>query len=365
MAEKFTVVVLGGYGNFGAIISAKLATIANINVVVAGRNAAKAQTYAQQIGVSATALDSNDPDLAQHLYALKTNVLISTAGPFQGQTYQVAQAAIDAGVHYIDIADGRDFVCGITALDESAKTNNVLVVSGASSVPALSAAIIDHYKPEFAELHELDYGISTSEKTPGLATAAGVLNYCGKPLRQWHDGTWRTVYGWQDLRRYRFQSGLGTRWLANCDIPDLALFPTRYPSLRSMRFQAGLGLKLTQFGTWVLAGLVCKGFISNAASLAPGLRRIAVALEVFGNGRSGIFMQLSGVDHSGVAQQRLWELTAGNNDGPNIPCMAAVALTRKLAAGQLSLRGALPCLGLVSLDDYLTELRGLDIQITV
>ena len=37
--------------------------------------------------------------------------------------------------------------------------------------------------------------------------------------------------------------------------------------------------------------------------------------------------------------------------------MAAVAMARKLARGQLAARGAMPCVGLVSLQDYLDELR--------
>jgi hypothetical protein len=42
--------------------------------------------------------------------------------------------------------------------------------------------------------------------------------------------------------------------------------------------------------------------------------------------------------------------------------MAAVALARRLAAGTLQARGAAACVGLVSLDDYLAELEGLDIH---
>jgi hypothetical protein len=42
--------------------------------------------------------------------------------------------------------------------------------------------------------------------------------------------------------------------------------------------------------------------------------------------------------------------------------MAAVALARKLAAGTLNARGAMPCLGLLTLGEYLAELDGLAIS---
>ena len=49
-----------------------------------------------------------------------------------------------------------------------------------------------------------------------------------------------------------FPAPLGPRWVANCDIPDLELFPARYAGVRSVRFSAGVGLRITQFGTWAV-----------------------------------------------------------------------------------------------------------------
>lgn len=42
--------------------------------------------------------------------------------------------------------------------------------------------------------------------------------------------------------------------------------------------------------------------------------------------------------------------------------MAAVCVARKLIAGRLPVRGAMPCVGLVSLDEYLAELQGLGLE---
>lgn len=364
MRDPLRVLVLGGYGNFGAIISDKLATINNIKVVVAGRDAGRAEALARRIGGQAACIDAGDAALAEQLRALRADLVISTAGPFQGRDYRVPQAAIAADAHYIDIADARAYVCGITALDTAARSRNLLVVTGASSVPALSAAVVDRYVSEFRELREISYGISSSEKIPGPATVAAVLGYCGRRITQWHDGAWRVVYGWQDLNRHLFRAPLGHRFLANCDIPDLELFPSRYPAVRTVQFQAGLGLVPLQFGMGALSWLVRMGMAGNVAAFAPALRRLAVALEPFGNGMSGMFVKLSGTDHDGSPIQRNWELIAANNHGPNIPCMAAVALTRKLASGLQRLRGATPCIGLLTLDEYLAELAGLDIRVS-
>jgi saccharopine dehydrogenase-like NADP-dependent oxidoreductase len=360
--KEFGVVVLGGYGNFGQVIVRKLAAIAGMRVWVAGRDLAKAEALAAQTGTQALQLDMNAPDLVERLGALGAQLLISTAGPFQRQDYRVARAAIEAGLHYADLADARAFVCAIGELDAAAKAAGVLVCGGASSVPALAGGVIDSLLPRFSRLDDIWHGISSSEKTPGASTLAAVLDYCGKPFQQWRDGAWREVFGWQGLARHDFPAPLGPRWVANCDIPDLQLFPARYPGVRSVRFSAGVGLRLTQFGTWALAWLVRAGLLRSAVPLTHFLHRRAVSVESFGDGRSGMFVRLSGLDQAGQPLTLCWELLAENNDGPNIPCMAAVALARKLAAGTLNARGAMPCLGLLTLGEYLAELDGLAIS---
>ncbi|MDX5373909.1 MAG: saccharopine dehydrogenase NADP-binding domain-containing protein [Pseudomonadaceae bacterium] len=361
MERDFGVVVLGGYGNFGRVIVRRLAQTSEMPVWIAGRDLVKAEALAAETGGRALQLDMNAADLAERLRASGARLLISTAGPFQGQDYRVARAALEAGLHYIDLADARVFVCGIGELDEAARAAGVLLCSGASSVPALAAAVIDPLLPRFSRLDSIWHGISSSEKTPGLSTLAAVLGYCGKPFRQWRDGGWQRVFGWQDLARHEFPAPLGPRWVANCDIPDLELFPARYAGVRSVRFSAGVGLRLTQFGTWALSWLVRGGLLRSAVPLAAFLHRRAVSVEPFGDGRSGMFVRLEGLDPQGQPLRLCWELLAEHNDGPNIPCMAAVALARKLAAGTLQARGAMPCLGLLTQEEYLAELQGLAI----
>ncbi|HSC84260.1 MAG TPA: saccharopine dehydrogenase NADP-binding domain-containing protein, partial [Pseudomonas sp.] len=362
MEKEFGVVVLGGYGNFGNVIVQRLLKIGGMRVWVAGRDLGKARVLAEASGAEALQLDMNSADLAAQLRMLGAQMLISTAGPFQQQDYRVAQACIEAGLHYADLADAREFVCAIGELDEAARQAGVLVCSGASSVPALAAGVIDELLPRFSRLDEIWHGISSSEKTPGVSTLAAVLNYCGKAFLQWRDGAWQRVYGWQDLSAHDFAAPLGRRWVGNCDIPDLQLFPARYPGVRSVRFSAGVGLRATQFGTWLLSWLVRGGLLRSGVPLAGFLRRGAVALEPFGDGLSGMFVRLRGLGPTGQPQTLCWELQALHNDGPNIPCMAAVALARKLAAGTLQARGAMPCLGLLTLTEYLAELDGLAIS---
>jgi hypothetical protein len=281
--------------------------------------------------------------------------VISTAGPFQGQDHRVARAAIAAGAHYVDIADARDFVCAVSELDALARANDVLVVSGASSVPALSSAVVDRFASDFGSLDEIDMGICTSSRIPGEATVRAILGYCGRPIPGGH--------GWQGLRRHRFGEGF-TRWICDADVPDLAIFPKRYGAKR-VTFGAGLDPAAMHLGLWALSSMVRARALPGLARFAPALAAIGRRLEPLGSGRSAMFVRLRGIGRGGEALDKTWELIAERHEGANIPCMAAVSLARRLARGTLAERGARPCVGLVTLDEYLAELRPFPVRWSV
>ena len=174
-------------------------------------------------------------------------MLINATGPYQDQDYRVARACIAAGVHYLDLADARGFVTGIAALDAEAKRAGVLVASGASTVPALSAAVVDAFAPTFATLDSVTTVISPGNSfDPGLATTQSILGTLGRPLRRTARGQ---RVGWQGLRRVTLP-GLGTRWIGHCDAPDRELFPQRYPGLQRADVFAALEVGAFHLGLW-------------------------------------------------------------------------------------------------------------------
>ncbi len=360
-----TVLVLGGYGNFGAHICRALASDPDIRLLIAGRSLEKAQRFAVQLGLPARRgqhMDAEVTTLASELRGLGVETLIHTAGPFQGQDYRVARACIEAGCNYIDLADARDFVANIWKFDAAAKAAGVLVTSGASSVPALSAAVVDHFLPQFSHLDSIRHGIATGAETPGLATMRAVMGYCGKPLTRLENGLRTSVYGWQNLHRHRYPAPVGTRWLGNCDVPDLDLLPQRFPTARTVTFHAGTGMPASHLAAWLLSWLVRWGLIENLAGWARPLQWLSRHMGSLGSGNSAMHVELAGLGQRGEPLTRTWHLLALNHDGPNIPAGAAIALARKLARGAALPTGAMPCIGLLTLEEYLAALTGLDIR---
>ncbi len=356
------VLVIGGTGNFGGTIVRALMGDPALRVLVGSRDAARATALAATLpGAEGHAIDITQ-GLAAALGRIRPDMVIHTSGPFQDQGYAVAEACIAAGVHYADLADARAFVAGIGTLDAAARAAGVLVVAGASSVPCLTAAVIDHYRPGFARLTGIDYGISAAQQTnQGLATTSAVMSYIGRPFTTLRDGRQARVHGWQGLHARRYPE-LGLRLFGHCDVPDLALFPARYPEVRDIRFGAGVEIKLLHLGAWALSWLVRAGLVRSLQPWSRQMLGVARGFDWLDSNRSGFHMILRGYGADGAPRQRLFQLIARQGHGPAIPCMPAILLARRLARG-LATRGAMPCLDLITLQEYLTALQGLDITV--
>lgn len=362
------VLILGGTGNFGGYVARMLADDPAITLILASRDVEKARLAANALA-AANPVEALGVDIrgfiGDSIASAYPDVVIHTVGPFQDQDYRVAQAAIAAGAHYLDLADARDFVAGIGRLDAAAKVAGVSIIAGASSVPCLTAAFIDRYRPSFSELKSAEYGISAAQATNrGLGTASAILSYVGKPFDRLEGGRARRVFGWQGLTGIRYPE-LGLRLFGDCDIPDLSLFPARYPGLKRLRFVAGHEIKLLHLGTWLLSWAVRMGMVRSLEPHADRLLRASFLFDRLGSDRSGFHIRLDGIGQDKKPMRVKGFMVARQGHGPHIPCLPAVLLAKRIASGDPPASGARPCLDLIGLDDYLSGLSGLDVSTIV
>jgi saccharopine dehydrogenase-like NADP-dependent oxidoreductase len=354
------IIVLGGYGNFGKRISESLAQQSGICLIIAGRNLEKAERLCQKLksenavaDLKPVSLDIFSENFSQELQALCPFLVIHTSGPFQGQDYRVPQACIDAGAHYIDLADDRRFVCDIETLDAQAKAKNLLIVSGASSVPGLSSTVIDHFEPEFAQILSLDIAIAPGNRAErGEATVRAILSYTGHPIKVFESGEWIKKYGWMSARKMYFGKAIGERLLANVDVPDLELFPKRYSPVQTVNFQAGLELPILHWTMVAMAWLAKKSLVKNWAALVKPIVATSNWFINLGSDVGGMIISINGVDGNDQPKEVLWRLTAEHGVGPYIPTLSAIIIAEKLITGTSTDRGARACLGMYSLADF-------------
>ena len=360
------VAIIGGYGNFGAHVARSLAGDPAIQLIIAGRSLGKARA-------AAAALDAVNPaeagvyDLAgppEALAALRPDLVINMVGPYNGQSYAVAHAAIACGAHYCDIADAREFVTGIGVLDAGAKTAGVAVIAGASSIPALTAAYADAALNHMRSIRVLDYGISGAEQSnAGAGTVAAVLSFVGQRFTHLIAGRMAEVAGWGDQRRAHIP-GVGNRWFGRANAPDLDLFAARYPGLRDHSFWAGHAIMPMHFGTVLMGWLTRIGLLPRLDRFASQLVSIASLFNWLGTGTSGFFMTIEGEGADGAPLTRRHWIVARSGHGPLIPCIPVILIARRLAGGERLEPGARPCLGIVTLAEFRAAFADFDVEET-
>lgn len=337
------VLVLGGTGVFGSRLCRLLAGDPAITLTIAARDQAAVDGLARELGVAGRALDWRS-DLDRVLGEGGHDMVVHTAGPFQGQDHGVAECCIRHGVHYLDLADDATFVQGIDRLHDAALKAGVLVCAGASTAPAITGAVVDEAL-RAGPVGRVAFGIMPGNDAPrGAALVAAIVGGAGKPIA---GQPGRRVWG--ELRRMRLP-GLGKRWVAPCDLPEPVLFARRF-GIDDTFAGAGLEVSIFHVGLWSLSWLVRLGLVRTLAPAAPLLAGIADRLRFLGTDRGGLRLEA----HAG-SQNRAWCLIAEGGDGPFIPVTPAAALVRKLAGG-LATRGALPCLGLLALGEIEGEWR--------
>ena len=319
-AAAVKVLLLGGYGVFGARL-AKLLVIDGHDVCIAGRSLRAAQTCAADLGCRAIQMDRS-----LDLGALTAHdVVIDAAGPFHtygDDPYRLARAAIAAGVHYLDLADDAGFCAGIAALDTDARAAGVCVLSGLSSVPALSSAAVRALAGgEVPSV--IDTAILPGNRAPrGLSVMQSILSQAGRPMPLWRGHQWERGFGWSRPANYTLPGGL-VRQGWQIAVPDQRLFPAHFGA-ETVRFRAGLELGVMRYGLALFAGLRRLWPFAVTRPLVQVFKGLAGALSPFGSGRGGMSVSVT-TPHA----HRSWSLIAEDGDGPYIPAIPARALLRR------------------------------------
>lgn len=366
MTPPFRVLVVGGAGVFGSrLVDAMLAS-SDWLVTVAGRDAERTRAFAAGRGgrVNAFVLDARQCS-AEDLAATRAAVVVDAAGPFQGASYALALASVEAGLPYVDIADGRDFVAGFVAMvDGVARRRGVAAVTGASSTPALSNAALDDITFGWQRLDDILVAILPGNRAPrGLSVIRAILSYVGQPIPVFLGGRWTQAPGWGLTRRLSVR-GLGARWASLYETPDLDVLPARHAVTGSAVFLAGLELSMLHLGLVAGGVLVRRRMVRGLAPIAPLARRFAMVFERFGTDRGGMVVRARGIGADGRAAGMQWSLVAEAGEGPAIPVLPALALLRLIAAGAGPGPGAHVCAGMLSLDQIEAEFNGRAISTT-
>ena len=342
------VLIVGASGVFGSRLARLAARERGVRLTLGGRRLAPLEALAAELGGAAEVFDRDRVRAAQ---LTRFDLVIDCAGPFQDSRTNLIEQCLAAGVDYADLADGREFVCSIGRFDKAAKGTGIAVISGASSIPALSHAVLDALTAGWSRIDSLRVGIFPGNRAPrGRSVVEAILSYVGKPVRVFRGGKWEDVPGWA-LQGRANCGAAGTRWASVCDTPEQELLVRRYAPARSAEFMAGLELPLLHLGLWLLSFPVRWGWIRSLRPSARLLLWVAQQLRPFGTDRGAMVVEAEGAGPDGAPASAKWTLDATTNLGPLVPIIPPLALIRRMRDGWKPEPGAYPCSGILTLSE--------------
>lgn len=366
------VLIVGGSGLFGGRLARLLVREAALEIVVASRSLARAQAAAARISgaarVTSAAFDRNG-DVAAALAGIAPDLVVDASGPFQDygpDPYRLARAAIGSGAHYLDLADGAAFVRGFSVLDDSAKEKGVFALSGASSAPALTAAVVRRLAVGLTVVETVTAGIAPSpQAVMGESVVGSIASVAGRPVALRRNGATGEAVASVESRRLTIRPPgevpLSRLRFTLVDTPDLTLLPELWPELRDVWFGAGVRPRALHWAFTAAAWLVRRGLLASLAPFVKPMHAVHARLR-WGERRSGMIVAVTGRTQDGRPAARSWHVIAEGDDGPFIPAMAAASIVRKLIAGAPPSPGARAALREVELEDYEREFEGLAIR---
>ena len=357
------ILIIGGYGTFGGRIVELLERESRLILIVAGRSLGRAAEFCQgrttaRAELVPAALD-RDGELGAQLSALRPDIVVDASGPFQAYgpaPYRLVEACLACGVNYLDLADGAGFVAGIDAFDAQARAKGNFVLSGVSSFPVLTAAVVERLAQGLVRLDTIRGGIAPSPYAGvGLNVIRAIAGYAGQPVPLRRDG--RTALGYPLTEQIRYTiAPPGVRPLHNTlfslvDVPDLIALAKLWPEAKDIWMGAGPVPELLHRALASLAWMVRLKLLGSVLPFAS-LMHWATNRLGWGEHRGGMFVAVAGIDDRNEPVSRSWHMIADGGDGPLIPSMAVQALVLKMLDGHVPSPGARAAANELDLADY-------------
>jgi hypothetical protein len=356
------ILILGGYGTFGGRLAYLLAEDTRLTLFIAGRSIQNAKKFCEGLPSGAQKVPvffDRNGDAEAQIREINPNIVVDAMGPFQAygdDPYRVVKACVANEVDYMDLADGSDFVKGIRQFDPEAKAKNIYVLSGVSSFPVLTAAVVRKLSQDMTCVNTIKGGIAPSPYAGvGLNVIRAIASYAGKPVSLIRNGKPTTGYALTETMRYTIcppgYLPLNNTLFSLVDVPDLKVLPELWPEVDSVWLGAG---PVPEVLHRMLIGLSWMVRLRILPSLLPfaSLFHFVINILRWGEHRGGMFVSVEGTNQGGERIERSWHLLAEGGDGPLIPSMAVQVLILHCLARKKPSAGARPATQELEVHDY-------------
>ena len=355
--------ILGGYGAAGVAIARLLLQETSLQVVLAGRDGARAAEVAADLGgecaegqVRGLAVDATDPTSLGD--ALQGCGLVIVCVPLEGIAEGVVRAAIEAGVDWIDISLGERKRRALRELEPEIERSGLCFITEAGAMPGLPSALVLLASEHFDELHSAIVAGVMKEAGLALGSALDMIQQVGTPAFA-HDGdAWRQV-NVMATRLVDFGEPFGKQSCYPMEFAELRDLPDRLGMKSLGGYAAGVNPVLDAFS--VLFALGRLGRFPRAVQV--GGKFMVFANRRFTKPPFGVQLKIEAEGTIGGTPSRL-DVVLGHEDGYEITAIPLAAFVLQFLDGSARRAGLHTMGNAVDPGRLLDDMRRLGLRVS-
>lgn len=343
MAKKH-ILILGGYGSTGLPLARLLLTETDASLILAGRSLEKANRAAEILNtayagerVTGASADASDPlSLRTVFHGVDMVVVASSTAAYAGQ---VARAAIETGIDYLDVQYSTAKLRVLQSLSAEIESANLCFITEGGFHPGLPAAMVRHAARQIDRLETANIGsvIKIDWNTLDLSPATieeFVAEFISFQTLHYKDGRWQTLSPLAMMipRYMDFGKPFGRQYCMPMFLEEMRPLPEEFPSLRQTGFFVG---GFNWFVDWFLTPVILLGLkLFPKAGLRPLGRLMFWGLKTFTRPPYGTLLKLEARGYQN-GEGKTFEMTIAHPDGYALTAIPVAACLLQYLDGSI------------------------------
>lgn len=321
------ILILGGYGATGRPLTRHLLAQTDYEIVIAGRNQAKARAFVESLHdprLSVRRADAADPQSLRE--ALQGMDFLLVAAPTTAHTATVVCAALDSGVDYLDVQYSDRKLEALRAHEPEICRKGLCFITEAGYHPGLPSAMVRYAASKldliesarvagYLNMGKLEYTEAVDELMEAF------VHYQAQVFK---DGAWTKPQSW-DMRKFDFGGEIGPKTCYSMFFEELGGLPEVYPTLRDTGFYIS--------GSNLLADMILTPIIMMGLKIAPkrGIRPLGKLMWWAMGLSKPPYQVVLKVEATGLKDGRRVQVKASveHEDGYELTAIPVVALLKQ------------------------------------
>ena len=259
-----TVLILGGYGNTGRPLARLLLQEADVQLVLAGRNIVKAEALADElnskyVGSRVRGAYADASDMANLKQVFSTIDFVVVASPTTSFVSQVATAALEARIGYLDVQVSNRKIALLRSMEQAIRQAGSCFITDGGFHPGLPALLVRYVAQSFDHLVSARVGSVIKQDWNSLEVDQSTVYELVELMNDFEmstfsDGKWHKVsmFSTTEYINMDFGGRFGKQFAAPMMLEEMRSLPDMFPSLKETGFFVG---GFNWFVDWVIMPL--------------------------------------------------------------------------------------------------------------